>query len=100
MTSISDLYANQYNLYRHFENTYMVEHHNNYIKPMFMTEFTSFEYETSLQPKNYEGFIKNTKYKQVMKFTVVICNNFIRSQSRLKTNVEKLIRAIDKEINN
>lgn len=57
--SISDIYANQFSFYRNLESSYLEEHHNNYIKPMFMSEFITFEYLTSIQPKNFDEFVQN-----------------------------------------
>jgi len=97
--NISDLYANQFYSYRIFESTYFVEHYENYIKPMYMTEFETFEFE-SLIPKRYSRFIKNQDYKQIMNYTITNCVMFIRYQSRLKENAEKLRHEVDKEIEN
>jgi len=94
---ISDLFANQYSSYRVFESTYFVEHHNNYIKPMFMREFETFERE-SLKPKQYDQFIKNQDYKQIMNYTVSSCTTFIKMQSKLRESAKKLIIDIEKEI--
>jgi len=94
---ISDLYANQYSSYRVFESTYFVEHHNNYIKPMFMREFETFERE-SLKPKQYDQFIKNQDYKQIMNYTVSSCKTFIKMQSKLRERAKKLIVDIENEI--
>ena len=95
--NISDLYATQFYAYSIFESTYLVEHYENYIKPMYMTEFETFEYD-SLIPKKYSRFIKNQYYRQIMNFTITYCNMFILFQSRLKENTEKLIQEVDKEI--
>jgi len=96
--AVSDLYSNQFKQYQTFENTYLVSHYTDYIKPMFMSEFISFEYRSSAAPKNYTEFINNIKHKQVLKFTIDLCNNFIRIQSSLKTEVQGVIDLIDKEI--
>ncbi len=98
--SISDIYANQFSFYQKLESSYLEEHHNNYIKPMFMSEFITFKYLTSLQPKNYAEFVQNEEYKQIMNFTIDICGNFIRFQSGLKLAVEELIKKVDEEIDN
>ena len=96
--NISDLYANQYSSYRIFEKTYMVEHHNNYIKPIYMAEFNSFEVYSSLQPVNYEQFLTHKQYKQVMNYSVSMFTTFIGIQSNLKVNIEELIIEIGKEL--
>lgn len=96
--NISDLYANQFSLYKVLESTYLVEHYTNYIKPMFMTEFETFEIYESFKPKRYSQFIKNKEYKQIMNYTVENCHRFIIIQSRFKENVDNLIIQIDNEI--
>lgn len=96
--NISELYANQFNLYKVFESTYLVEHYDNYIKPMFMTEFETFDIYESFKPRNYNQFIKNKEYNQIMNYTVENCRRFIIIQSRLKGMAEKLIIEIENEI--
>ena len=96
--SISDLYANQFTGYRKFENTYMVEHHNNDVKPMFISEFTSFELQSSAHPRNYNRFMNNPRNREILSWTEEICEAFIVIQSRLIENVEELMAQIDKEI--
>lgn len=94
---VSDLYGYQYGIYRSYENIYFVEHYTNYIKPMYMSEFETFEFYTSFKPRRYSHFIKNQEYKRIMRYTVDASRSFIFMQSRLKKNVENLISAIDKE---
>ena len=97
--SISNLYADKFKAYQTFENTYMVNHYLDHIKPMFISEFVTFELYSSAHPKNYDQFILNSENKQVLIFTADFCNNFIRMQSNLKTEVEKIIDMIDREVN-
>jgi len=97
-SSISDLYSNRFKAYQTFENTYLVNHYLDYIKPMFISEFVSYEFGVSAQPKNYDQFILNSEYKQVLNFTVDFCNNFISFQSGLRTEVLDVINMIDIEI--
>ena len=97
-SSMSDLYSNQFKAYETWENTYFVNHYLDYIKPMFISEFVSFELGTSAHPKNYDQFILNSENKQVLIFTIGTCNNFIRIQSGLRTEIQDLIDMIDKEI--
>ncbi|MEL4456493.1 DUF6090 family protein [Lutimonas vermicola] len=97
--SISNLYSVQFKAYQTFENTYMVNHYLDYIKPMFISEFVTYKFGSSAHPKNYDHFILNSGYKQVLNFTIDICNNYIRMQSNLKTEVERIIDIVDKEVN-
>ncbi len=97
--SISNLYSVRFKAYQTFENTYMVNHYLDYIKPMFISEFVTYEFGSSAHPKNYDQFILNSGYKQVLNFTIDICNNYMRMQSNLKTEVERVIDIVDKEVN-
>jgi len=99
--SISDIYANQFGHFRSLMNDYMIEHYENYMKPMFITEFITYDYPEEAIPKDYNLFIQNNNHEQITNFSLVICNTFIRIlQTRLKPNVEELINEIDKEISN
>jgi len=97
-SSMSDLYSNRFKAYDTFENTYFVNHYLDHIKPMFISEFTTYEHHTSAHPKNYDQFILNSEYIQVLNFTVNTCDNFIAFQSELRTEIQALIEMIDKEI--
>jgi hypothetical protein len=97
--SASNLYGVKYEIYKSFESIYFTEHYTNYIKPMFMEEFETFEFYRSFKPKNYNQFIENKAYKGVMRYTTDAINTFIFMQSGLKEDVEKLISEIDKELN-
>jgi len=97
--SVSDLYGVQFGIYSSYESIYFVEHYTNYIKPMFMTEFDTFEFYRSFKPRRYSQFIKNQEYKRIMRYTVDASRTFIFMQSSLKKNVEKLISDIEKEVN-
>jgi len=96
--TISDLYANQFTSYKTFESTYMVNHFLDNLKPIFMSQFSSFDYTFTAKPINYDELIKNVEFKQSLNFTVDICNSFISMQTRLGGNVKGLKVQIDKEI--
>lgn len=96
--SISDLYANKFTSYRTFENIYMLEHFENYMKPMLFSELTDNIVYTSAKPKNYEQFVKKEQNKAAMKTMAEICSSFILMQSGLREYAEQLITQIDKEI--
>lgn len=97
-TNVSELYGNQFSLYKVFESTYLVEHYENYLKPMFMAEFVTFDIYESFKPRNYSDFIKNEEYNQIMNYSVENYRRFIILQSRYKIMAEKLITEIDTEI--
>lgn len=97
--AVSDLYGVQYHIYKSYENIYFVEHYTNYIKPMFIAEFETFKFYRSFKPKNYTQFIKDQEYRRIMSYTADACESFGFLQSDLKERVEKLISAIDAELN-
>lgn len=94
----SNLYGSQFGTYRSFEDTYFVEHYTNYIKPMFMAEFDTFEFYTSFSPRKYSQLIANKNYTLVMRYTIDACRSFIYLQYGLKETVEELISDIDIEL--
>jgi hypothetical protein len=89
-SNISVLFANQFKAFQTFETTYFVEHYTNYIKPMFMTEFETFEVFRSIKPKWYEQFVNNKNYKQIMNYTITNCIMFIQYQTGLKEIAEAI----------
>lgn len=96
--SLSDLYANKFTSYKKFENIYMLEHYENYMKPMMISELTDYIVYTSAKPKNYKQFIKKAQNKDTMESMAQICDSFIFMQSNLREYAERLIAQIDKEI--
>jgi hypothetical protein len=97
-TKISDLFANRFNVYKVFEKTYLVEHYVNYIKPLMMSEFKTFNLYQSFKPNNYNQFTKNKEYIQIMNFSVQISETFIKFQLKFKKSINDLILQIDNEI--
>jgi len=97
-TAVSDLYGVQYGIYQSYESIYFVEHYTNYIKPMFISEFDTFEFYSSFKPRRYKQFIKNQDYKRIMRYTADASRTFNYMQTSLKNNVEKLISDIDKVV--
>ncbi len=96
--SISDLYANQYTKYIKFEDMYMIENYNNFIKPLYISEFISLKFRTSALPRSYNQFMNNPRYKVLLNWNVEMYKSFIIQQSGLKEKVKELIIQIDKEI--
>jgi len=97
--SLSDLYANRFVSYKKFEDIYMLEHYENYMKPMMMSELTDHTVYTSAKPKNYKQFVKKAQNKDAMAQMADICESYILMQSQLREEAAQLIIQIDKEIN-
>ena len=95
---ISDLYGVEYGIYKNYESIYFVEHYTNYVKPMFIAEFKTFKFYQSFKPKNYNNFIENKEYKQVLRYSSDACESFRFLQSNLKEKAENLLAVIEKEL--
>lgn len=98
--SISNLYGVQYGIYKNYESIYFVEHYTNYIKPMFITEFETFKFYSQFKPKNYSQFIKSKEYKTILSYTRDAIESFIFLQIGLKEEAQKLLSAIEEELEN
>jgi len=98
-TSISDLYGVQYGIYKDYERIYFVEHYTNYIKPMFIAEFETFQFYRSFKPRAYDQFANNIDYRRVMSYTADASQTFMFMQYGLKEKVEQLISQINNETN-
>jgi len=95
--AISDFYTRPIYLYKELEMRVLNEHYENYFKPMIMKSFEIEDKKPSL-PKSYIAFIGNSDYKQVLKYTVRICNGILNFQGYLLKTIEGLIGEIDREI--
>lgn len=96
--ALSNLYANQFSSYNKFENIYMLEHYENYMKPMINSELKDYVVYTSAIPKNYEQFIKKEQNKDAMMHMADICDSYFLMQSVLLESAEELIAQVDEEI--
>lgn len=96
--AVSKLYTSDFNLYKELEKRAMIEHYENYAKPMIMTHFKSFFKNQSVQPKDYQDFAENEGNTQIMGFTIFMCTNMIGYQGYLISTIENLVYKIDKEI--
>ncbi len=95
--AISNLHTSYFNLYKEYEKRILIEHYENYLRPMVMTQFESFE-AGSTKPRNYEDFINNGENLQVMKFTIFMCRFIPQYQGHLLKVIGNLQDQIDKEI--
>ena len=81
------------------ENLFMHEHYVNYIKPIYIKEFYTFNWPNSLKVRDYESFIRNADIKQVINYTIVNLGNIMRTQQNLANKIEGIIGMIDNEMN-
>ena len=94
---ISQLYTHPINLYKELEKRELQEHYVNYIKPMFIAEFKSFE-KRSYQLRNYQEFIVNVNNTAILNFTLKMLMGIVGLQSFIESRIESLIIQIDAEI--
>lgn len=94
---ISDLYTFRFIQIERMENLYMHEHYVNYIKPIYMKEFTTFDWPNSLEIKDYESFIRNSDIKQILNYTIANLGTIKSRQQALADETERIIGLIDKE---
>jgi len=95
--AISKLYTHPINLYKELEKRKLQEHYVHYIKPMYISEFKSFDFP-SYQLRNYQEFIENVDNVAIMNFTINMLNRITRLQSFITSILENLIIQIDGEI--
>ena len=96
---ISELYTYDFDRIERMENLFMHEHYVNYIKPIFMKEFYTFNWPNSLKVRDYESFIRNADINQVINYTITNLGNIMRSQQNLANKIERIIGMIDDEMN-
>ncbi|WP_445386447.1 DUF6090 family protein [Robiginitalea sp. IMCC44478] len=95
---VADFYTRPINLYKELEMRVLNEHCTNYFTPMIMQAFETVS-PRDLVPKDYEAFIANSDYRQVLKFNVRIASQMINFQGFLMQDfLEYLIKEIDAEI--
>ncbi len=95
--NISNFYTSDLNLYKEMEKRVLIEHYENYLKPMFINQFISFKRQ-STKPRNYHDFIHNADNLQILNYTVFVCTQVTRLQGFLVKTMKHLIHQIDKEI--
>lgn len=95
--SISEFYTRPINLYLQNEDRVLNEHYENYFRPMVMRAFETTD-ENTLIPNNYNAFIANAEYRQVLSHTVRICSQMSDFQGYLLETLEDLISVVDAEI--
>ena len=95
---LADFYTRPINLYKELEMRVLNEHCKNYFTPMIMKAFETVS-PRDLIPKDYDAFISNSDYRQVLKFNVRIATQMINFQGFLMQDfLEDLIMQIDREI--
>lgn len=95
---ISSLYTYEFSGLEKIESLYMQEHYVNYLKPIFMNEFITFDFPNSFKVRDYESFMRNAKIKQVINFTIVNLGIVMRTQQNLRNEMEEIIGMIDEEL--
>jgi len=95
--NISNFYTRTINLYKELEKRAVIEHDENYIKPMKISEFSSYSNQ-SLIIRDYKKFISNPDNKQILNFSMFIFDGLVNYQNYLIKVIQNLIIDIDKEV--
>ncbi|MDH3697645.1 MAG: DUF6090 family protein [Flavobacteriaceae bacterium] len=95
--SISDFYTSYVNLYKELEQRVLIEHNNNYVKPMLMSAFSTYQFQ-SMVPRDYNSFINNPEYRQVLNFNVTVLGGIIEFQGSLIKTITRIIDQLKNEI--
>lgn len=103
--SISALYGYDFIGYKKFEDAFLFDHHNNSVKPLWMSEFSTFErfYPKGFdsfhaKPIDYDKLAANPKFIQVMNFSIDMYTTFVSMQMRLLNTTQTLITQVESEI--
>lgn len=94
---ISDFYTRYVNLYKSHESNLLYDHYSNHIKPMLMSAFYTRSNQI-VEPRNYEAFINNENYHQILLYNLNMIQNFVGIQTGMINTINRLIRAINSEI--
>ncbi|WP_445383630.1 DUF6090 family protein [Robiginitalea sp. IMCC43444] len=94
---IARFYTRPINLYKELESRVLDEHCRNYFTPMIMQAFETVS-PSVLIPKDYNAFVTNSDYRQVLKFNVRIAAQMINFQGFLMELLEEQIQGIDDEM--
>lgn len=95
--AVASLYTRPINLYKEYEDRVLTEHYENYYRPMIMSAFRIVD-ENALIPRDYDAFQTNADYKQVLKYSIVVCSRISKFQGFLMLELEGIIGEIDREI--
>ncbi|MDM9631615.1 DUF6090 family protein [Robiginitalea aurantiaca] len=95
--SVSEFYTRPINLYLELEKRMLNEHYENYFRPMVMEAF-GVNADNTLILNDYDGFIANGEYKQVLMHTVRICSQMCNFQGYLLKSLEEIIQQVNAEI--
>ena len=99
--AISSFYTSYVNLYKEMEERVVREHYENYLKPMYISEFHLTTDKGQLRiPNNYESFISNQRNAEILNFTIMRYRGIIGVQKGMIIEINKLIEQIETEIKN
>lgn len=94
---VSNFYTSYINMYKELERRVLIEHDQNYIKPLLMTAFDSYK-GNSVQPRDYDALMANPDFEQILHYNIFICNGISSYQGNLNNIISGLIEQIDAEI--
>jgi hypothetical protein len=95
--SIAKFFTHPVNLYKEIEDRVLQEHYMNYLKPMLISQFITFD-RNSLEPRDYKSFIENKDNIQVINYTIVMLSRLMSIQNLLIKEIKSLEQGIKIEI--
>ena len=95
---VSALYTFHFSRLEEIEALYMHEHYVNYIKPIYMNEFTTFDWPNSVKIKDYDAFIRNESIIQALNFSIVNLGIVMGTHRNLSGEIDEVLGLIDQEL--
>ena len=94
---VSNFYTSYINMYKELERRVLIEHDENYIKPLLMSAFDSYK-GNSVTPRDYETLMADPDFNQILNYNAFVCEAISRFQRNLVSITTDLINQINKEI--
>jgi hypothetical protein len=95
---ISHLYSYEFTRIKAVEDLYLQEHYENYVKPIFINEFSTFEWPHTAQIIDYDSFLQKTRIKQILNNTLAYYGTIINGNRAASENISQLVKMIDQEL--
>jgi hypothetical protein len=95
--SIAKFFTHPINLYKEVEDRILQEHNMNYLKPMIISQFITYDIN-SLEPRDYKSYIENKDNTQILNYTIVMLSQLMVLQSYLIKEIKSLELRIRIEI--
>ena len=95
--AVSNFYTSYINMYKELESRVLIEHDQNYIKPLIMSQFNAYK-SNSIEPRDYDSLIADSDFEQILHYNVFVCEQISNFQRYLVRASTELIEQIQAEI--